>query len=329
MNRQEEILWSSNVTNLVGSNTSALLLDSGNLVLRNEDENGTTIWESFQHPSNAFLPNMKLSFDQKTGQKVELKSWKSPSDPSEGNFSLAPLPVKIPEFMIWKNNQPYFRSGPWNGRTFTGLIHRPTSYHNGFSFVAYNQEGTYYAGFEFSSESTVLYYELNYQAKLVERPWDSVKGKWEDGFPILETDCDFYGKCGGFGSCDAKQPLICSCLKGFEPKNKQEWNRQDWSSGCVRITPLKPCQEATSDSEVGKKDGFLRFETMKLPAYPDYTSAVGDSCENQCLKNCSCVAYALDAGVGCMLWFGDLIDTQKFSGRGDALYIRVASSELG
>jgi hypothetical protein len=51
---QKEILWSSNVTNSV-VNSSAQLLDSGNLVLQ-ENTTGTTIWESFQHPSNTFLP---------------------------------------------------------------------------------------------------------------------------------------------------------------------------------------------------------------------------------------------------------------------------------
>ncbi|XP_052485399.1 G-type lectin S-receptor-like serine/threonine-protein kinase SD1-13 isoform X5 [Gossypium raimondii] len=46
------------------------------------------------------------------------------------------------------------------------------------------------------------------------------------------------------------------------------------------------------------------------------------------MKNCSCVAYAYDAGIGCMLWSGDLIDVQKFSNRGVDLYIRLPSSEL-
>ncbi|PPD66887.1 hypothetical protein GOBAR_DD36233 [Gossypium barbadense] len=46
------------------------------------------------------------------------------------------------------------------------------------------------------------------------------------------------------------------------------------------------------------------------------------------MKNCSCVAYAYDAGIGCMLWSRDLIDVQKFSNRGVNLYIRLPSSEL-
>jgi len=46
---QKKILWSSSLTNSV-VNSSAQLLDSGNLILQG-NTTGTIIWESFQHPS--------------------------------------------------------------------------------------------------------------------------------------------------------------------------------------------------------------------------------------------------------------------------------------
>ncbi|XVF18257.1 hypothetical protein REPUB_Repub11eG0005500 [Reevesia pubescens] len=323
LNRREEILWSSNVTNPV-SNTTALLLDSGNLVLTDSSD-GLSIWESFQHPSNAFMPTMKLGKDVRTGKKVQLRSWKSPSDPSDGNFSSGLEPLKIPEYIIWKNNQKYYRSGPWNGRTFIGLIHMNSYYREGFYLVADAQEETYY--FTFSNKSLVLYYEFDSQGNIVERIWDAGKGNWQQNFPILQTDCDVYGKCGAFGSCDSTKPSICSCLRGFEPKNREEWNRDNWTSGCVRTTPLQ-CQRANNGSEVGQEDGLLKLEMMKVPAFPDWSPESYDNCEDQCLKNCSCLAYAFDVGIGCMFWSGNLIDIQKFSSGGVDLYIRLASSEL-
>ena len=54
-----------------------------------------------------------------------------------------------------------------------------------------------------------------------------------------------------------------------------------------------------------------------------------DYCRQQCLENCSCIAYAYDGGTGCMSWTRSLIDIQKFSSGGVDLYIRVAYSELG
>uniref|UniRef100_A0ACD5ZV97 Uncharacterized protein n=1 Tax=Avena sativa TaxID=4498 RepID=A0ACD5ZV97_AVESA len=57
-----------------------------------------------------------------------------------------------------------------------------------------------------------------------------------------------------------------------------------------------------------------------------------DECIAECTNNCSCIAYAY-ANMGtkvingdetrCLLWMGDLIDTEKLSAEGENLYIRV------
>ncbi|KAK8312333.1 hypothetical protein V6Z11_D01G033300, partial [Gossypium hirsutum] len=145
------------------------------------------------------------------------------------------------------------------------------------------------------------------------------------------NDCDFYGKCGAFGICDPKKQPICRCSKGFKPRNAEEWRRGNWSSGCFRTTPLQ-CQRDNNNGSGGagqSDDGFLKLKTMKAPAFPDRSSIINGECKDQCMKNCSCVAYAYDAGIGCMFWSGDLIDVQKFPTRGVDLYIRLPSSELG
>ncbi|GKV19157.1 hypothetical protein SLEP1_g29451 [Rubroshorea leprosula] len=64
-----------------------------------------------------------------------------------------------------------------------------------------------------------------------------------------QNECEVYGKCGPFGSCDSQKPTICSCLRGFEPKNREEWNRGFWTSGCVRSTILQ-CNRTNNSREV-------------------------------------------------------------------------------
>uniref|UniRef100_A0A6N2KF51 non-specific serine/threonine protein kinase n=1 Tax=Salix viminalis TaxID=40686 RepID=A0A6N2KF51_SALVM len=49
---------------------------------------------------------------------------------------------------------------------------------------------------------------------------------------------------------------------------------------------------------------------------------------NDCLNNCSCIAYAYYSGIYCMLWRGNLTDIKKFSSGGADLYIRLAYTEL-
>ncbi|XP_027335215.1 G-type lectin S-receptor-like serine/threonine-protein kinase At1g11330 [Abrus precatorius] len=140
------------------------------------------------------------------------------------------------------------------------------------------------------------------------------------------TSCDPYGYCGAFGSCNWKSSPLCSCLSGYEPKNVQEWNRKNWTSGCVRKEPIQ-CGRLKNGSVVSK-DGFLKLENMKVPDFVERSESLEDECRAQCLGNCFCVAYAYDRGIGCMFWSRDLIDTQKFSSGGVDLYIRLPPSEL-
>ena len=81
--------------------------------------------------------------------------------------------------------------------------------------------------------------------------------------------------------------------------------------------------------EASKMDGFLKQKMMKVPDFADWSAAHEDDCRQQCLQNCSCIAYAYDTGTGCMSWTRSLIDTLQFSSGGVDLYIRVAYSELG
>ncbi|XP_031259275.1 G-type lectin S-receptor-like serine/threonine-protein kinase At1g11300 [Pistacia vera] len=91
----KEVLWSSNLP-ISLTNASAQLLDSGNLVLNNSN-NGEKLWESFQEPSDKLLTNMKLTANVRTGKKVQVISWKSPSDPPLEASQLASMFQTFPK----------------------------------------------------------------------------------------------------------------------------------------------------------------------------------------------------------------------------------------
>ncbi|XP_058197242.1 G-type lectin S-receptor-like serine/threonine-protein kinase At1g11330 isoform X2 [Rhododendron vialii] len=317
---QKQIIWSSNVPNPV-VNSSAQLLDSGNLVIR-DDSDGRTIWESFQYPSDSLLQRMKVGSDVTT----LLKSWKSSSDPSVGTFSAGVNSATIPEIYVWNGSHPYWRSGPWNSRIFIGVPYMNSMYLNGFTVVPDDNKGTTYVSFTTGNESLMEYYLLNHDGNLMQKETIKWKREWEVSWSALETDCDVYGKCGPFGSCNSKDSPICSCLKGFEPNNIEEWNRENFTGGCARTTPLQ-C-ERNGSGNLDQKDGFLKLTTMKVPELADWVSVPENECKKQCLMNCSCAAYAYDQGIGCMSWSGKLVDIQKFPRDGADLYIRVAYSEI-
>ena len=91
------------------------------------------------------------------------------------------------------------------------------------------------------------------------------------------------------------------------------------------------CGRVNTSGKADKMDGFLKVDKMKVPDFVEWSAAQEDDyCRQQCLQNCSCIAYAFDLGTGCMTWNRSLIDTQQISNAsGVDLYIRVAHSELG
>ncbi|XVF70465.1 hypothetical protein PTKIN_Ptkin11bG0163700 [Pterospermum kingtungense] len=136
-----------------------------------------------------------------------------------------------------------------------------------------------------------------------------------------EDACDRYGLCGAYGFCNGDNSPVCSCLSGFVPKNKAEWDKEPGSGGCIRKTPLN-CSG----------DGFMEVSGVKFPdsaQSPVNNTMDLEECKIQCLKNCSCTAYAnSDISDGCQLWFGELINMEHSIGRGPSIYIRIAGSEL-
>lgn len=216
LNGQQDILWSSNVS--TGMNDSrAQLMDDGNLVLGGS-ENGNSLWQSFQEPSDTYMPKMRLAANSRTGKKTLLTSWKSPSDPSIGRFSLGIDPSSIPEIVVWNDSRPIWRTGPWNGQVFIGVPEMNSVYLDGFN-LADDGNGGFTLSVVFADESYITNFVLSSEGKFGQVYWDDTnKGSWSYQWESVQDECDVYGKCGSFASCDAKNSPICSCLKGFEPK---------------------------------------------------------------------------------------------------------------
>ncbi|KAL1289342.1 hypothetical protein AAHE18_20G050800 [Arachis hypogaea] len=324
LNSQDDILWSTNASN-ISSNTTAKLLNTGNLVLQ-ENATGRILWQSFQHPTNAFLEGMELSTGNISGvQRTKLTSWKSHEDASIGEFSMSLERLNIPEVLVWRGSQPHWRSGPWNGQIFLGIPDMATNYLFGFYLSQDNGNTNYYLAYNYGNQTFPVYYLLSVDGNVYQVSWDPEKRDWYISWLAISSECDVYGKCGEFGICDHRSTPICRCLRGYKPRNDEEWSKQNWSSGCVRKEPFQCESESVKNN---KEDGFVKMQNAKVPA-SILSYAAEDDCKAECLGNCSCTAYAYDAGTGCMSWIGSLIDLQIFSTGGTDLYIRVPYAELG
>ncbi|XP_015576636.2 G-type lectin S-receptor-like serine/threonine-protein kinase At4g27290 isoform X1 [Ricinus communis] len=323
LNHNETIIWFSNSTRSA-RNPVAQLLDSGNFVVRNEEDDNPDhyLWQSFDYPSDTMLPEMKFGWDKVTGLDRYITSWKTPDDPSQGNFTYGFVPTGYPEKIMREGLVTRFRSGPWNGRWFCGVPQLKPNVIYSYNFTSTEKEIYYmYHLLNSSRYSRVIIDQYGIVRRFV---WTDAKQGWVLYLTAQTDNCDTYALCGAYGSCNINSSPVCSCLKGFAPKSKREWDMLDWSNGCVRETLLN-CSG----------DGFQKYSELKLPETKNswFNKSMNlEDCKIKCLKNCSCIAYAnldiREGGSGCLHWFDELIDMRKLDEYGQDIYIRMAASEL-
>ncbi|KAK2424470.1 G-type lectin S-receptor serine/threonine-protein kinase [Trifolium repens] len=308
----------------------AILLDTGNLVLRNRPDNDDAIdplWQSFDHQTDTFLPDGKIKLDKKTKQPQYLTSWKNNEDPSTGLFSLELDPNGTNSYLIvWNKSEQYWTSGSWNGHIFSLVPEMRSNYIYNFSFVSNGNESYFtYSVYDHSFLSRLV---MDVSGQIKQYTWLESTQQWNLFWSQPRGQCAVHSFCGPSGSCTEYSKPYCNCLSGFEPKSLSDWDLGDHSGGCIRKKTLQ-CEG--SDHSNRDNDGFLAIPNMALPIYAQSVGLVNAAeCELTCLKNCSCTAYAFDSN-GCSIWIGDLINLQLLTSddsSGKILYVKLATSEL-
>nr|CAB3457799.1 unnamed protein product [Digitaria exilis] len=326
-----QVVWTS-TTDTTGitspAGVAAVLLNTGNLVIRSP--NDTTLWESFEHPTDTFLPTMKLGIRYKTRTGERLVSWKGPGDPSPGTFTYAMDPVTLLQLYLWNGTRPVLRNGPWTGYMVTSWHPKNTS-----SVILYqavvNTDEEIYLIYSLSDGAPHARYVLAYSGELQFESWNDSLSDWEALGEWMSLTCNRYGHCGPNGYCDNSVAApACKCLVGFEPVSSDEWSTGTFSQGCRRKEALR-CG-----------DGFVALSGMRSPdKFLLVRNRTELECADECSRNCSCVAYAYanlsSSGSGgsrttgdvtrCLVWGGELIDTAKIGDDvigSETLYLRIA-----
>ncbi|KAG6751358.1 hypothetical protein POTOM_045892 [Populus tomentosa] len=318
--------WSINLEKPSSMNRIAKLMDTGNLVVSDEDDEKHLtgiLWQSFENPTETFLPGMKLDED------MALISWKSYDDPASGNFSFQ-LDREANQFVIWKRSIRYWRSGVSdNGGSSRSEMPSAISYFlsNFTSTSVRNDSVPYITTSLYTNTRMVMSFagQIQYLQLNTEKTWSVI---WAQP----RTRCSLYNACGNFGSCNSNNEVVCKCLPGFQPVSPEYWNSGDNSRGCARISPL--CSNsATSDT-------FLSLKMMKV-ANPDAQFKANSEveCKMECLNNCQCEAFSYEEAettkggesesATCWIWTDDLRDIQEEYDGGRDLHVRVSVSDTG
>ncbi|XP_051125769.1 receptor-like serine/threonine-protein kinase SD1-8 [Andrographis paniculata] len=308
-----QVVWALKTSNA----SEAVLLDSGNFVLRNASG---LIWQSFDNPTDTWLPGGRVGYSKISDEEARLVSWQNPSDPSPGLYSLGMDRNSGggAEIFMLKNRSQVWRSGVLQDGQFPS-VPLPGPYN--FTFVSTDNSAFFM--YNLLNDSIISRLQLITEGLFRLLVWSSSSNSWILFVNSPRDFCEQYNRCGANAFCDINRTPVCQCLPGFVPRNNQEWVSMDNSNGCVRKVEL-PCTESDA--------GYEKVTGLRLPANPSFL-AVGMSniCRFACSVNCSCNAYAYSSKGGCLLYASDMLDLQrpaKFGSAVNDLFVKMNVTNL-
>ncbi|KAH7675772.1 S-receptor-like serine/threonine-protein kinase protein [Dioscorea alata] len=330
LDKSKNQIWSSNLTSIRSNSTTvAVLLDTGNFVLTNQSDSSMIYWQSFDHPTDSWLPGGRVGWNNITKQYMTLVSWRSEDDPASGSYSFGMDPTGTDQLVqMWNGTEYYWQSGGWNGQYFSSV---PELTRNQVFKYIYNESlNSVTYTIDDAKVALVTRFQASVTGLGIQWAWLNTTPEWIASWSQPKLQCQVYSFCGPFSICADTAAPVCSCLQGFEPASKIDWDSGSWKGGCVRRTKLL-C-ETNSTVNVGQEDKFLMIPNMQLPVNPEASPTNNsDQCQVSCLSNCSCVAYSYN-GNDCLIWSSGLVNLRPSTNSSNSLvgdvFLRLAASEL-
>ncbi|KAJ1284509.1 hypothetical protein BS78_03G209500 [Paspalum vaginatum] len=321
-------IWATNITSNAPNSTVGLILNTGNFVLAPSSNTTNFLWQSFDEPTNVWLPRAKLGRSRVTGEPTRIVSWNSSVDPSPGYYTLEMDPDGTNQFIHkWNNSEIYWETGEWTGSMFAGMPEM-ASYPKAllhYEFVVNDQESYFTYQINETMMTAMFMMEVSGQVKGV--AWTESVQDWVPFFAVPKAQCSVYFVCGSFSMCTENTFTFCSCLRGFSKQYEGNLLYGNPRGGCTRNARLE-CGGANSSGN-SETDGFYALAIADLPEKAwSVVAASPDGCKQACLNNCSCVAYYF-YGDNCSLWYGDLINlVSPDASSGYTIFVRLAPSEF-
>ncbi|KAL2327757.1 hypothetical protein Fmac_021184 [Flemingia macrophylla] len=198
LNGSNNTIWSSNIASKAGNNPIAHLLDSGNFVVKNEQETNNFLWQSFDEIGDTMIPGMKLGWNIEIGLQRCISSWKSANDPAEGKYTLKLDRKGYPQVVIFKGSEIKVRIGPWNGQSWAGY---PVTSDKSLQKFVFNEKEVYYE-FELLDSSDFNIFILTPSGTGSGIFWTSETSTRQVLSTGEEDQCENYAFCGENSICN-------------------------------------------------------------------------------------------------------------------------------
>ncbi|XP_065638613.1 G-type lectin S-receptor-like serine/threonine-protein kinase CES101 [Quercus suber] len=286
----KKVVWVTNRDNPIAdksaNSASAMLLESGNFILREQNSDGSTrqvLWQSFDYPTDTLLPGMKLGISMKTTDIWSLTWWISENNPAKGTFTLTAGFNMDDESMlvIWWQGNTYWISGNWQNGHFE-FVPRLSNVVIWWQGNTYWISGNWQNGhFEFvprlSNERDISFsYISNENEKYFTYYLNKIR-------TLSRYMIDF---TGAILEMTGLAPFSASaCSYGSYP-------------GCMK-QQLPACRKP--NDQFKQRKGVMSGEGFKFDG--NYNMSLSD-CRAKCLDNCSCIAYAATDydDTSCTIW---------------------------
>ncbi|XP_075635841.1 G-type lectin S-receptor-like serine/threonine-protein kinase LECRK2 [Castanea sativa] len=273
----------------------AAMLDTGNFVLASQD--GSHLWQSFEHPTNTMLPTQTMTLGSKLVAHYSERNY------SNGRFQFqlqmdGNLVLQTLEFPIDRPNTVYWRSGT------TG---------SGFQ-VVFNESGSIYLTARNRSILTTIlsnvvskqeYYQrvvMEYDGVLIHYVYPksstNTSNSWLISNPLPPNICKITedigsGACGFNSYCElgGDQRPNCNCPIGYihiDPNDVMKGCRQDFLP--------QSCYEASSDTDQFDLSEMVSVN-WPLGDYGRYDAVTEDWCRKACLGDCFCAVAVFGSGM--------------------------------
>ncbi|KAJ6753513.1 hypothetical protein OIU79_026357 [Salix purpurea] len=221
------------------TNLTAVLEDSGNFVLKDANSlSDRILWQSFDDPTDTFLPGMKLGINYTSGQTWSLTSWTSNLVPAPGAFTLE-WERDTQELVIKRRTETYWTSGPLTSNTgFENIVIESAPLD--FSYINVSNADEDYIMFTISAN------QYTPQDRTIFSMWQmKYDGNIVDNFTQLEY---------GAASCKGNN-ADAGCEKWSEPACRSSRNSNfEFRSGSFGITVPRKNDDNSSLSISDCKD---------------------------------------------------------------------------
>ncbi|KAI3440809.1 Receptor-like serine/threonine-protein kinase [Psidium guajava] len=280
-------IWSTGSTSLMPNSTSGVLLDNGNFILRKTSDASTVAWQSFDHPTDTWLPGAKFVFRSLTAKRTVLVAWRDLDDPAPGIFSAIPAAEGTAQLELCNSSKAYWNSFEWTGE---GYGHQPSlTVENVIDFTYVSNDNETYVTYSSVAPFNLSRIVLEPTGLLKQLVWAKHIQEWKVLWTQPKQKCEIYPFCGASSNCNQSNAPVCDCALGYSDDLKLE----DHLGRCN----MWKCRG-------DRRDKFFLMPNITLPKN-SYGSMVEniEACRLLCLSNCSCSAYAFTAN--CLIWTDD------------------------